>query len=122
WDQEPDERQPQLARVRHRPIVDEHVGGVGAADNLEQIAQLDRVARPEAGASSSARAKSGTSSGGNTRVIENGRASCPNSASRRSGSSAASSSLVGCSGSSAYGQKRSSGRYRGGSAAMEVMT
>ena len=28
--QEPDQRQPQLARVRHRPIVDQHFGGVGA--------------------------------------------------------------------------------------------
>src|SRR3954465_15388345 len=38
-DQEPDERQPQLARVRPRPIVDENLGGVGAADDLKEIAE-----------------------------------------------------------------------------------
>ena len=65
-------------------------------------------------ASSSARSNSGMSSRGNTSVIENGRGRAPNSASCRSGSSAASSSSVGCSGRSAYGQKRSSGRYFGG--------
>ena len=42
-----------------------------------------------------------------------GRGLAPNSASCRSGSSEASSSSVGCSGRSAYGQKRSSGRYTG---------
>ena len=130
--QEPDQRQPQLARVRHRPIVDQHFGGVGAADDLKQIAQRRGVARPEARAVAQARRprrsrgtrptrarsrararKSGTSSAGNTSVIENGRFCAPNSASYRSGSSAASSAAVGCSGSSAYGQKRSSGRYSG---------
>ena len=55
----------------------------------------------------------GTSSAGNTSVIENGRGRWPNSASYRSGSREVSSSLVGCSGRSAYGQKRSRGRYLG---------
>ena len=54
-------------------------------------------------------------------MIENGRFCAPNSASCRSGSSAASSSSVGCSGSSAYGQKRSSGRYFGGSAVIGLI-
>src|SRR5262245_57820840 len=45
--QEPDERQPQLARVRDRPIVDEHFGRVRAADDLEDVAQPRRFLRPE---------------------------------------------------------------------------
>ena len=45
--QEPHERQPQLARERHRPVIDQHFGGVGGADDLEQIAQLRRVGRQE---------------------------------------------------------------------------
>ena len=53
---------------------------------------------------------------GNCSVIENGPGGAPNSASCRSGSSAASSSAVGSSASSAYGQKRSSGRVVGVSA------
>jgi hypothetical protein len=55
---------------------------------------------------------------GNTSVIEKGPGRAPNSASWRSGSSEASSSSVGCSGSPAYGQKRSSGLYLGGSEVM----
>ena len=54
-------------------------------------------------------------------MIENGRGCAPKSASCRSGSSAASSSSVGCSGSSAYGQNRSSGRYFGGSVAIGMI-
>src|SRR5579884_3257185 len=46
-DEQPDERQPQFARERDRSIVDEHVGGVGRTDDLEQIAQPRGVARPE---------------------------------------------------------------------------
>ena len=69
---------------------------------------------------SSARSKSGISSDGNTSVIENGSERRPNSASCRSGSIAASSSSVGCSGSSAYGQKRSRGRNLGGSGVIDT--
>src|SRR5262249_23470451 len=65
-------------------------------------------------ASSSAPAKSGMSRSGKTSVIENGRSGrCPCTASYRSGSSAACSSTLSCSGRSAYGQKRSSGRSFG---------
>ena len=46
-------------------------------------------------------------------MIENGPGGLPNRAACRSGSSAASSSAVGSSGSSAYGQKRSRGRVAG---------
>ena len=46
-DQEPNQRKPQLARVGHRTIVDEHFAGIEAADDLEQLAQLERVARTE---------------------------------------------------------------------------
>src|SRR4051794_11500887 len=53
--QEPDERQPQLARERHRAIVDEHLGRIVAADDLEQVAQPGGVARPEARAIASRR-------------------------------------------------------------------
>ena len=72
----------------------------------------------DARASSSARSNCGMSSRGKTSVIENGRGRGPNSASCRSGSIAISSSSVGCSGRSAYGQKRSSGRCFGVSAGM----
>ena len=36
--QEPHQRQPQLTRVGHRPIVDEHLRRVGPADDLEETA------------------------------------------------------------------------------------
>ena len=42
-DEEPHERQPQLAGVRHRTIVEQDFGGVRPADDLEQITELDRV-------------------------------------------------------------------------------
>ena len=42
--QKPDQRQPQLARVRQRPVVDEDVAGIAAADELEERPQLQRVA------------------------------------------------------------------------------
>ena len=48
--QKPDQRQPQLARVRHGLVVDQDVGRVEAADELEQVAQRDRVLRIETGA------------------------------------------------------------------------
>ena len=35
----PEQRQPQLPRVRHGPIVDQHLGAGHRADQLEQIAQ-----------------------------------------------------------------------------------
>src|SRR5262249_30386538 len=47
-DQEPHERQPQLARVWDRTIVDQHFGRVRGTDNLEEIAEPRRVAGPEA--------------------------------------------------------------------------
>ena len=47
-DQEPHQRQPQLARVRQRPIVDEDFAGVQTPDDLEQRAQPERVGRIEA--------------------------------------------------------------------------
>src|SRR5581483_5557566 len=43
--QEPDEREPQLARMGDGPIVDEDLGAVVAADQLKQIAELRRVPR-----------------------------------------------------------------------------
>src|SRR3954471_17650847 len=46
--QEPDQRQPQLAGVGHRPVVDQHLGRIRGADDLKQLAQADRLARPEA--------------------------------------------------------------------------
>ena len=46
--EEPDERQPQLARVRHRPIVDRALRSRPSAPTIsKQIAQPRRVARPE---------------------------------------------------------------------------
>ena len=128
-DQEPDQRQPQLARVRHRPIVDEHVGRVEAPDDLEQVAQLDGVLRIEPRAVPQRRARRaprGTRprrapapararsrprrTSGNSIETENGSGDRPNSASASSGLSRASSSSVGCSGRSTYGQNRSTGR------------
>ena len=47
-DQKPDERQPQLPRVGNRPVVDQHVGRVEAADDGEEVAQRDGVLRIEA--------------------------------------------------------------------------
>jgi len=38
-EQEPDERQPKLARVRQRSAVDEHLAVVALAHQLKQIAQ-----------------------------------------------------------------------------------
>src|SRR6267142_4205113 len=49
-DQKPHQRQPQLARERHRPIVDEHVRGVRAAHDVEQVAEGNGIAGPETGA------------------------------------------------------------------------
>src|SRR2546427_6881776 len=46
--QEPDERQPQLSREWQRPIVDEHLGVVGRFHDREELAELHRVAGPEA--------------------------------------------------------------------------
>ena len=124
-DEEPDERQPQVARVRHRPIVDEHLGVVRRrrrSGNRSRSLAASLRPEPRAVAAVSAGARSrgtqptrarererlartaGRRASGNTSVIENGRGCAPNSASCRSGSSAASSSSVGCSGSSAYGQ------------------
>jgi hypothetical protein len=77
-DQKPDERQPELPRVRDGTIVDEHFAGVEPADEIEEVAQLDGILRKEPGTSS--------------------------------GLSSASSSSVGCSGRSTYGQNRSTGR------------
>src|SRR6188508_1852423 len=44
---EPEQRQPQLFGIRHGPIVDQHLGAGHGADDLEQVAQLERVARKE---------------------------------------------------------------------------
>ena len=127
--EKPDERQPELPRVRHGPIVNQHLGGVGAPHDLEHLAQPLGVGRQKSRRGSDGRRRfrfRGTrlprargrarartrarSSAGKTSVIENGRGVGPNSASCSSGSSDASSSSVGCSGRSAYGQNRSSGR------------
>jgi hypothetical protein len=45
--EKPDQRQPQLAGVRHRPIVDEDLGRVRGTDNFEQLPQTGGVRRPE---------------------------------------------------------------------------
>ena len=128
WKQEPHEREPQLARVGHGPIVNQHFGLIRRPDDFEQFAQAGRIASTRSALDTSdslpcrspgtrpnpapvrAPGKIAGGRAGNTSVIENGRAWLPKSASCRSGSIAASSSSVGCSGSSAYGQKRSSGR------------
>src|SRR6186997_2113627 len=49
-DEEVQQRQPQFARVRHRPIVDQHFGVVRRTDDFEQVAELRGVSRPEPGA------------------------------------------------------------------------
>ena len=36
--------------IRHRPVVDQDLGGIGGTDNLEDVAQPESVARPETGA------------------------------------------------------------------------
>ena len=113
--------------MRHGPAVDEHVARVEPADDGKQIAQrfgvrgvkgravARLVAVPhqavsrEPRARSTARACSSPANGGNTSVIENGPGGVPNSAAWRSGSSAASSSALGSSARSAYGQNRSRG-------------
>src|SRR5438309_1405398 len=46
-DQQPHERQPQLTRVRHRPVVDEDFRRMGRTDDREQVAQAASVGRPE---------------------------------------------------------------------------
>ena len=46
--QHPEQRQPQLARERHRSIVDQHLGGVVAADDLEQVLERTGILRVEA--------------------------------------------------------------------------
>src|SRR5215203_3729610 len=38
-DQEPHQRQPELARVWNRLVIDQHVGRVEAADDVEEIAE-----------------------------------------------------------------------------------
>src|SRR3954462_13556486 len=55
-DQEPDQRQPQLARVRLGTIVDQHLGRIEAADDGEQIAERLRIFGTEAGAVAQPRA------------------------------------------------------------------
>src|SRR5436309_16047290 len=47
--EEPHQRQPQLARVRHGTIVDQHVGRIRGSHDFEQIAQPGGVPGPEAG-------------------------------------------------------------------------
>ena len=116
-DEEVQQRQPELPRIGHRADRRSAPRCRERTDDFEQVAQPRRIARPETGAVAEggarcrsreirpncapARARGRTpavSSGGNTIVIENGRGCAPNSASCRSGSSAASSSSVGCSG------------------------
>src|SRR5438876_4534964 len=55
-DEEPDERQPQLPRVRHRPIVNQHLRRLVAPDDFEHLAQPLGVGWPEAHAIAVARA------------------------------------------------------------------
>src|SRR5262245_61447450 len=57
--QKPDEWQPRLARERNRTIVDEHLGRVRHLYDLEQIAELQRIARPEPRAVAPGVARSG---------------------------------------------------------------
>src|SRR5262245_24505717 len=47
-DQQPDQRKPELARERDRPVVDEHLREIRRSDDFEQIAQFSGLARPEA--------------------------------------------------------------------------
>src|SRR5688572_23703498 len=42
---EPEKRQPQLLGIGHRAIVDQHLGAGHGSDDLEQVAQLERVTR-----------------------------------------------------------------------------
>src|SRR5688572_6139740 len=46
--QEPHERQPQLARVRNGTIINQHFARIERAHQLEEVAQLRRIGRPEA--------------------------------------------------------------------------
>jgi hypothetical protein len=45
--EEPDQRQPELSRVRHGSIVDQHLGFGLTAGELEQIPKSNRVVRKE---------------------------------------------------------------------------
>src|SRR5262245_51767215 len=56
-DQEPHERQPQLAGVGQRPIVDEHVARIEVADDLEQGPKAKGILRIETRAMTYARAR-----------------------------------------------------------------
>src|SRR4029453_15020133 len=83
WNEKPDEWQGEPARVRNRTIVDEHFGGVRTADDCEEIAQAQRIARPEPGAitarrSAAALAKLGGAAGdvergGELRILQAGK-------------------------------------------------
>ena len=42
-DQEPDEREPQLARVGHRLVIDEHLCRVEASHDVKEIAEASRT-------------------------------------------------------------------------------
>ena len=136
-DEEPDERQPQLAGVRHRPVVDQHLGRVRAV----RRSRTDRAAAPHRDEKKRARYR-GAPRPNRSRGTRPPPARAPAPDRSRGISSAgkrqrdrerprrraeqrlvqigidcdASSSSVGCSGRSAYGQKRSSGRYFGVSA------
>src|SRR5436190_10024545 len=46
--EEPDQRQPQRARVRHRPVVNQHFGQIRSPDQFEQSLQLRRIGGEEA--------------------------------------------------------------------------
>src|ERR1700732_1416657 len=41
WNQKPDKGQPELPRVGHGAIVDQHLGRVARSNDLEQVSQLD---------------------------------------------------------------------------------
>lgn len=57
-EQKPDQREPQLAGVRHGPIVDEDFGERHWSDQLEQIAQLQGIGWKESRPVSERRAAS----------------------------------------------------------------
>ena len=130
--QKPDQRQPQLARVRHGPAVDEHLARVergrraetGRAAPRHRSSGTSRDADASAGCpTSGTRATRGRVSSARWKSVAVERRKYqrdrerpgrpPNSAACRSGSSAASSSGLGSSDSSAYGQNRSRGCVAG---------
>src|SRR4029450_13772460 len=73
-DEEPDERQPQLAGVWDRPIVHQDFGRVRGTDNFEQLSQTGGVGGPESRAVAPRGARPGFAElGRRAREVEGGR-------------------------------------------------